>query len=99
MWTGKYENLEYTAQITPYHGKIYAEIIKKNAETGGKSGDIWLSIMDKSFGKAFRKTPREKDWINAHGWVKKQFDLITTYGTALVTTPKYLRDIEKQNNL
>ena len=101
MWTGKYDNLEYTAQITPYHGKINAEIIKRNAETGGHEGragsNLWLTIMDKSFGKSMRKTPREEDWKAAHAWVKEQFDLINKYGTAIVTTPKFLRDIEKQS--
>lgn len=94
MWTGKYENAEYTTQIAPYHGRIHAEIIKKNADTGGKTGDLWLTVMDKSFGRSMANQPREKDWIAAHVWAKTQLDLITQYGTTLVTTPKFLRDIK-----
>ena len=101
MWTGKYENAEYSAQIAPYHGRVHAEIIKRKKETGGFEGrlgsNLWLTVMDKSFGKAFRKEPREKDWLAAKAWVEEQLELITEHATGLVTTPKFLLEIEKES--
>jgi hypothetical protein len=96
MWTGKNENEEYTAQIAPYHGKVHAEIIKTNKSTGGYQYDLklWLTIMDKSFGKSRNSTPREEDYVAANKWVLEQLALIKTHATALVTTPKFLRDIK-----
>lgn len=96
MWTGKYENAEYTTQIAPYHGKVHAEIIKRNPETGGHeiNGDLWLTVMDRSFGKAFRKEPRKQDWLDANVWVKIQLTHISEYATGLITTPKFLKNIK-----
>lgn len=96
MWTGKHDNSEYTAQIAPYHGKVHAEIIKRDKETGGYEYklELWLTIMDKSFGKSMRKTPREEDYVAANKWVEEQLALIKKHATALVTTPKFLRDIK-----
>jgi hypothetical protein len=95
MWTGKNENEEYTAQIAPYHGKVHAEIIKRNPDTGGREGDLWLTIMDKSFGKSRNSTPREEDYVAANKWVEEQLVLINKHATTLVTTPKFLRDINR----
>jgi hypothetical protein len=96
MWTGKYEYAEYTAQIAPYHGKVHAEIIKTNKSTGGYQYDLklWLTIMDMSFGKSLRRSPREEDYVAANKWVEEQLALIKKHATALVTTPKFLKDIK-----
>lgn len=86
------ENL-YSAQISCYQGKIYAEIIYKSKEMFG-NGDLWITSLDKSFGSSFSNTPREKDWIEANEWVNKQLELIEKYGTVIVTKPKYLIDLK-----
>lgn len=98
MWTGNNDNAEYTAQIAPYHGRVHAEILKCSKKTGGYDYNLklWLTIMDKSFGKACHRTPREEDYVAANKWVEEQLALITKHATALVTTPKYLRDIDKR---
>ena len=101
MWTGLKENTEYSAQITPYHGYVMAEIIaaEKNKEKGFNEhskydSGLWLTVLDKRFGSWFRKTPTEQNWKDANKWVETQLDLIEKYGTVVVTKPQYLRDSE-----
>jgi len=100
MWTGLKENSEYSAQITPYHGKVNAEIIRKDKETGFYSNkiDCWLTVMDKEFGSMWHKSPREKDWVAATKWVEEQLALIEKYGTVMVTKPEHLRRSESYKN-
>lgn len=97
MWTGLKENSEYTAQITPYHGKVHAEIIRRDKDKGFYDSriDLWLTVMDKSFGSHFRSEPREIDYQRATKWVEEQLSMIEEYGTAMVTRPQHLIDAEK----
>ena len=98
MWTGKKEsvreNAEYTAQIYPYHGRIYVEILNKKYSNDSKL-DLYLTIIDKSFGRSYN-SPREKDWKAAHEWMNEQMNLIDKYGTSTVRIPEVLREIMKQ---
>jgi len=104
MWTGNKENSEYTAQITPYHNKVHAEIIcrEKNKDKGFNEttagNNLWLTVMDKSFGKMFGNNPREKDWKDANDWVEKQLEMIKQYGTVMVIKPEHLRNQEGYGN-
>jgi hypothetical protein len=94
MWTGLKENSEYSAQITPYHGYVMAEIISRDKDTGlyDYKLDLWLTVLDKSFGSMWRKTPTEKDWQDANKWAIKQLELIEKYGTVIVKKPQHLRN-------
>lgn len=94
MLTGLKENSEYTAQITPYHGFVNAEIIVKDKDKGFHEPklNLYITVMDKSFGKNFRSCPREKDYIAANKWIKEQLALIEKYGTVIVTKPNHLNE-------
>lgn len=94
MWTGLKENSEYTGQITPYHGKVNAEIIMRNKKEGFYESkiDLWLTVMDKSFGSSFASQPREKDYLDAQKWINEQLELIEKHATVMVTKPKFLND-------
>ena len=94
MWTGLKENSEYSAQITPYHGYVNAEIICNHKDKGFNKGGLWLTVMDKRFGRMFRNSPRKKDWENANKWIEKQLNLINEHGTVMVTKPKHLDNIK-----
>jgi len=98
MWTGLEENSEYSAQITPYHGKVNAEIISRDKDKGFYDSelDLWLTVMDKSFGSIWQSQPTEKDWKKATKWVNEQLEMIEKYGTVMVTKPKHRRDREKR---
>ena len=105
MWTGFKENTEYSAQITPYHNEVHAEIIvrDKNKDKGfhehNSIGGLWLTVMDKSFGsKWFTDEPTEDDWKNAVNWVETQLTLIEKYGTVMVTKPAHIRRSENAHN-
>lgn len=95
MWTGNKENAEYSAQITPYGGRVNAEIICKSNDKGFHEHrlNLWLTVCDKSFGKWWRRSaPTEQDWKDATEWVEEQLRLIEKYGTVIITKPKYLRE-------
>lgn len=96
MWTSLKENSEYSAQITPYHGYVHAEIINRSGKEflDHKLG-LWLTAMDKSFGSFWQKAPTQKNWQDANMWIKVQLELIGKYGTVMVTKPKHLRDSEE----
>lgn len=98
IYTGTKENSEYSAQITPYQGYVYAEIIssKKNKDKFNDSSGLWLAVMSKRFGSRWRSAPREEDWIKANDWINEQLELINKYGTVVVTKPDHIRDIERQ---
>lgn len=83
----------YSAQISCYQGRVYAEIIYKSKEMF-ENDDLWITSLDKSFGSSFRTTPREKDWINANKWVGEQLTLIEKYATVITTKPNYLKDLK-----
>jgi len=89
-WTGLKEGNIYTAQITPYHGSVQAEIICKHDSFKGKEylDDLWLCVMNKEFGRMFSSQPREKDWQRAVKWVETQLNLIEKYSTAVVKQPE-----------
>jgi len=100
MWTGLKENSEYSAQITPYGGKVNAEIIRRDRDKGfyeHKLG-LWLTVCDKSFGSMWRSAPTEKDWQAATKWVEEQLNLIEKYGTVMVTKPEHIRRSERSQN-
>jgi len=90
MWTGNKENEEYTAQISPYHGQVHAEILSKKYSQSRQSPELWLNVMEKSFGKNRNNEPTQLDWENANKWVETQMTLIKKFGTVLVTRPKKL---------
>ena len=94
MWTGLKENSEYSAQITPYGNKVNAEIIRRDKDKGfyDPKSDIWLTVLNKSFGSFWNSEPTEEDWAEANAWVEQQLKLIEKYGTVMVTKPKYLRN-------
>lgn len=98
MWTGLKENSEYSAQITPYGGRVNAEIICKDNDFYDRKLDLWLSVCNKSFGSIWRSAPTEKDWQKATKWVEEQLSLIGKYGTVVVTEPEFLRQIKKSEN-
>lgn len=93
MWTGLKDNAEYTAQITPYHGKVNAEIIMCDRKPGFYETklDLWLTVMDKSFGRSYASQPREKDYLAAQKWVNEQLELIEKHATVMVTKPSFLK--------
>lgn len=92
MWTDLKSNKEYTAQITPYHGKVNAEILSKNKAFFDPKMNIYLTVLDKSFGSFWRETPTEKNWKDANKWVEEQLKLISEYGTVIVSKPNHLRN-------
>lgn len=100
MWTGLKENCEYSAQITPYRGKVYAEIIRRDRNKGfyEHTLGLWLTVSDKSFGSMFRSAPTEKDWQKATDWVEQQLNLIEKYGTVMVTQPEHIRNVNMVKN-
>ncbi len=100
MWTGLKENSEYSAQITPYQGKVNAEIIRRDKDKGfyDYKLDLWLTVLDKSFGSMWRKTPTEKYWQDANKWVNEQLELIEKYGTVMVTKPQHMIDSDRLAN-
>ena len=94
MWTGLKENSTYTAQITPYHGKVNAEILVLDKDKGfyePKLG-LYLTVMEKSFGRSFSTEPREQDWVDAKKWVETQLKMIEEHGTVIVTKPNFLKE-------
>lgn len=93
MWTGLKENSEYSAQITPYHGHVNAEIIRRDKDKGfyDYKIDCWLTVMDKSFGRTFASSPRQKDWDAAKRWVEEQLKMIEENATVMVTMPQFLK--------
>ena len=100
MWTGLKENSEYTAQITPCHGYVIAEIICRGGDNGFYDNrlKLWLTVMDKFFGSSWRKAPKEEDWQKANDWVNKQLQMIGKYGTVVVTKPKHILDFNRLQN-
>lgn len=96
MWTALKENSEYSAQITPFSGKVNAEIIRRDKDKGFYNSEIdcWLTVLDKSFGSMWRNAPTEKDWKDANKWINEQLDLIEKYGTVMVKKPQHLIDSE-----
>lgn len=89
----KTESNLYSAQISCYQGKVYAEIIYKAKDMFETNG-LWITSLDKCFGSNFRKTPREKDWIDANKWISEQLELIEKYATVITTKPNYLKDLK-----
>ena len=98
IYTDIKENSEYSAQITPHGGYVYAEIIssKKNKDKFNDSSRLWLAVMSKRFGSRWRSAPTESDWIKARDWINEQLGLINKYGTVVVTKPEHIREIQKQ---
>jgi hypothetical protein len=93
MWTSLKANREYTAQITPYHNKVVAEILVKKESKTAFLGDLYLTVAEKYFGSFFQKEVKESDWIKANEWVERQLSMIEKHGTVIVTRPQFIRDI------
>lgn len=101
LLSSKFDNEEYTGQITPYNGKVTAEIIKKSNNEWFKDNDIDLYYLTahKSFGSMWNSAPREKDWIAANKWMDEQFEMMEKYATVMITKPVYITDIEKMDEM
>lgn len=95
-YTNIKSNEIYTAQISPYNGKVYVEILHHNKETGfySTSMKLWGCSLRKSFGSIFNSAPTKKNWIDAKKWANEQLDLIDKYGTVLIQRPKYINDVK-----
>ncbi len=97
MWTSIKNNRTYSAQITPYHGSVKVEIIYlSDAYRDIINKELWLTVMDKSFGSFFRSSPTEKNYKDATAWVEKQLELIEEYGTAIVKKPEFLSQMKEE---
>lgn len=81
----------YAKQIHVYGSNVYAEIIYQDKETEyDHLLKLWYLTMSKTFGSAFRGSPREKDYIKAHKWADEQLELLNKYGT---------KKLSKEHNL
>jgi len=90
------ENAHYTAQLHPYHGRVYAEILCKH--TSFQMGGFWSTIADKSFGNPFSGL-KDKNFEDAHKWIDEQFRMIEKHCTAIINTPKRIYDYEIMEKL
>lgn len=83
----------YAKQIHPYGGKVYAEIIYQDSKTElDRRIDLWHCSMHNSFGKYWRKAPREQDYIDAHKWADEQLALLQKYGIQKLEKAECLRE-------
>lgn len=103
MWTGKKDTHEYSAQITPYHGYVNAEIIYRDKDNAFNNGHydsklrLWLTVSCKRFGSAFRSAPTEKDYQKATAWVERQLNLMDKYSTCALAEPRHLVQYRRMN--
>lgn len=94
MYTGKNkpdrENKEYHAQISVYHGTVRVDILSKTYSFATGT-DLYLTIMDKTFGRMFRSQPRPKDYENAKRWMNDRMNDLEEHTTHLITRPEFLK--------
>lgn len=97
------KNAVYTAQITPYRGRVYAEIICNNKDSHlglyDRKWNEWQTVLNKGFGRYFANEPREKDWVAATAWINGQLSLIEKYGTAILAKPTFIRDMDLRRDI
>ena len=92
MLTSIVEGSEYSYQIAPYHGYVHVHIVCRNRNYQDNSTRLWLTIMDKKFGRAFASNPRPKDYKKAKVWANEQINLIRQNGTATIVKPEFLKN-------
>lgn len=96
MYTGRkksaIENEEYHAQLSVYHGKVHVEILSKKYSKDIRM-DLYLTVMDKSFGYSGRSHPRQKDYDNAKKWMEDRMNELENNTTNLVTTPIWMKNL------
>jgi hypothetical protein len=81
---------EYAGQLTVYNGYVNVSIICTNSFYYISNVKLWISVMNKSFGKFFRSSPRESDWVKAKKWMDEQLALINKYATDIKVKPQEL---------
>lgn len=95
MYTGRkkadIENTEYHAQLSVYHGKVHVEILSKKYSRDHRI-DLYLTVMDKSFGYSGRSHPRQKDYDNAKKWMENRMDELEKNTTVLLTRPIWMKN-------
>lgn len=82
---------EYVGQLTVYHGQVNVCILCTSSFYYNSDIKLWVTVMDKSFGKMFRSAPRQIDWERAEKWMKEQLSFIQRYTTDIRVEPKELK--------